>query len=171
MALLSRPGILVWMGLFTVLLALAVFPREMRKVFPQGPCPEVKLPDMPLGPRPENLKAFVHCAGPEGLKAYRRISLVWDSLFPLCYSLFFTGLAHRVLYRRPPVFPLPHLHFLALVSGGMDLMENVCIRQALTSSSGFWSEAALGLNVLKWGLAAVGLVLLALGLAYRLYKR
>lgn len=115
---------------------------------------------MPFGPTASRLNAFKDCAGESGLEAYRQFSLVWDSLFPLFYSLLFAGLAHRLLRNDRKTIVYKAALLLSFGTGFLDLLENYFIRQALQKSN--FSEVYFPLifNLLKWSFALIGLVIL-----------
>lgn len=160
MSCFSRPVVLFFLSGFCLLLVFFIFPSSLREVLSRANCPGVLLPDMPLGANPANIAAFINCTGPDGIKAYKRLSLLWDSLFPISYSLLFAGLAGWLLRNTRHIFVYRVALLLAFGTGFLDLLENYFIRQALTHPDFMNNPTPLVFNILKWCSAAFGLLVL-----------
>lgn len=160
MRYLSHGGALFFLAGICLFLVFFSFPRALREILPRDSCPEVLLPDMPLGAGSSNLAAFKACTGPEGIESYLSFSRLWDSLFPISYSLLFAGLAGRFLKHTRQIFAYRAALLLSFGTGILDLVENYFLRRALTHHAVANDPTPLVFNILKWCFAAMGLLFL-----------
>jgi hypothetical protein len=127
------------------------------------------VPDLLHGFTAAELYARLEAFGPEGRRIYFQAELV-DLVYPLVYATFFAfllALAARRLFaagnRWTPLCLLPYAAMLA------DFLENACFFTVL----GAWparldAVATLAgvFNLVKWGLCAITLPLVVLGLVW-----
>ncbi|MDH3207709.1 MAG: hypothetical protein OEO79_13990 [Gemmatimonadota bacterium] len=124
---------------------------------------------------PEDAYELFAALGPEGRQAYLMQHLVPDMAFPIGYALVFAFTSAWFLVR---LLPLDHhiqwLSVLPLISGLADMLENLLLVTANLAYPGRVDWVVRCANLLtrvKFGLAPIGLVLLAAIVAVWLIRR
>jgi hypothetical protein len=131
--------------------------------------------DMQLGYGPQDVESLLTTYGVDGRQRYVRFLLV-DMVFAACYGLLFAGLLRVAL--RPPLVPVASrwndLCLVALLAGAADCSENLGILALIGLYPYVPPTLALAAScftLIKWTLAAVGIVSIVAAFGARLFLR
>jgi hypothetical protein len=113
----------------------------------------------------EDAKAFLNALTPEGAKAYLKMAMQWDMIFPLLYG---AVLCLAIQWATPDAFPVPPfiVALLGLIPVVCDFRENTLVAAMLMSGpdglkpdlvarASFWTRWKWRTGALAVGLLAV----------------
>ena len=131
--------------------------------------------DIQIGYGPREVQSLLTTYDVDGRERYR-LFLIADTVFAVCYGLMLTGLLRLLL--RPPVAAAGSRWndqcFVWLFAGAADCLENVCILILLgiypVTPPALVYTASVA-TIVKWSLAAVGMVAILFATGVRLARR
>jgi hypothetical protein len=130
--------------------------------------------DVQMGYGPQEVQSLLTTYDVDGRERYH-LFLIADTVFAVCYGLMLTGLLRLLL--RPPVAAAGSrwndLSLCCLFAGAADCLENVCILILLSiypATPPVLVYTASVATILKWSLAAVGIVTILFATGVRLAR-
>ncbi|MFN8534937.1 MAG: hypothetical protein U0556_15480 [Dehalococcoidia bacterium] len=131
--------------------------------------------DLNFGFSPEFAFQLIDALGPDGRTFALIIELTMDVVWPIVYALFLSTLLAWLFSKGfPPTSPLQRLIVVPFLAMAADYAENVGIIAMLLvypARLDAIAQITSSMQVLKWSLAALSLLLVAIGAAAALVNR
>ena len=131
-------------------------------------------PDTSLMYSASDLYEMAEAYGEDGRRVYITLRFTFDLVWPLIYMFFMVTVLSRLLIKFPEKSLLRKLHFVPIIGGMFDFLENIAASIVLARyplKTPLIAEMTPIVSLIKWGILGVGFMLIAVFIVVRIVMR